>query len=64
MQLEDRLVPMYLLHRYQVEAVVKLSSGQDYDYAVKAGYLQGACRACRWTKAATRALLQTLSPKR
>ena len=36
-QLEDRLVPMYLLHRYQVEAVVKLIGGQDYDYAVKGG---------------------------
>ena len=33
--LEDRLVPMYLLHRYQVEAVVKLIGGLDYDYGVK-----------------------------
>ena len=33
--LEDRMVPMYLLHRYQVEAVVKLIGGLDYDYAVK-----------------------------
>jgi hypothetical protein len=33
--LEDRFVPMYLLHRYQVEAVVKLIGGIDYDYAVK-----------------------------
>lgn len=33
--LEDRFVPMYLLHRYQVEAVVKLIGGVDYDYAVK-----------------------------
>ena len=33
--LEDRMVPMYLLHRYQVEAVVKLIGGVDYDYAVK-----------------------------
>ena len=33
--LEDRLVPIYLLHRYQIEAVVKLIGGIDYDYAVK-----------------------------
>ena len=33
--LEDRFVPMYLLHRYQLEAVVKLIGGVDYDYAVK-----------------------------
>ncbi len=33
--LEDRMVPMYLLHRYQVEAVVKLIGGIDYDYGVK-----------------------------
>lgn len=33
--LEDRLVPIYLFHRYQSEAVVKLIGGIDYDYAVK-----------------------------
>lgn len=33
--LEDRLVPIYLLHRYQAEAVVKLVGGLDYDYGVK-----------------------------
>ena len=33
--LEDRLVPIYLFHRYQTEAVVKLIGGIDYDYAVK-----------------------------
>jgi hypothetical protein len=33
--LEDRLVPMYFLHRYQLEAVVKLIGGLNYDYGVK-----------------------------
>ncbi len=33
--LRDRLVPLYFLHRYQLEAVVKLIGGQDYDYGVK-----------------------------
>ncbi len=33
--LEDLFVPMYLIHRYQLEATVKLIAGVDYDYAVK-----------------------------
>jgi len=40
--LEDRMVPMYLLHRYQVEAVVKLIGGLDYDYAVKGPFVYKA----------------------
>jgi hypothetical protein len=33
--LQDIIVPIYLLHRYQSEALVKLIGGVDYDYAVK-----------------------------
>lgn len=33
--LRDRLVPLYFLHRYQLEALVKLVGGQQYDYGVK-----------------------------
>lgn len=33
--LEDVLVPIYLFHRYQVEAVSKLVGGMNYTYAVK-----------------------------
>lgn len=33
--LSDRLVPIYLMHRYQAEALVKLIGGVDYDYGVK-----------------------------
>jgi hypothetical protein len=33
--LEDVLVPIYLFHRYQVEAVSKLIGGMNYSYAVK-----------------------------
>ena len=32
---EEVLVPIYLAHRYQVEAVVKLIGGVDYTYAVR-----------------------------
>ncbi len=33
--LEDVLVPIYLFHRYQVEAVVKQVGGMNYTYALK-----------------------------
>ncbi len=33
--LEDVLVPVYLYHRYQVEAVVKMVGGMDYNYALR-----------------------------
>ncbi len=33
--LEDVLVPVYLYHRYQLEAVTKLVGGNDYAYALR-----------------------------
>lgn len=33
--LEEVLVPLYLMHRYQVEATTKLVGGMDYKYKVK-----------------------------
>lgn len=33
--MERRLVPVYLLHRYQVQAVAKLLGGLEYDYLMK-----------------------------
>ncbi len=35
--LEDVFVPLYFMHRYQVEAVSKVVGGLDYNYAVKGG---------------------------
>jgi hypothetical protein len=34
-EMERRLVPVYLLHRYQLEATAKLLGGLYYDYALK-----------------------------
>ncbi|TMO68429.1 zinc-dependent metalloprotease [Pseudoalteromonas aurantia] len=34
-QLEEKLVPLYLFHRFQVESAVKLIGGVDYDYEVR-----------------------------
>ncbi|MBZ5526344.1 MAG: zinc-dependent metalloprotease [Acidobacteriia bacterium] len=33
--LEDALVPLYMLHRYQVEAAAKLVGGMDYTFALR-----------------------------
>ena len=35
--LEDVFVPLYFMHRYQLEAVSKVIGGLDYNYAVKGG---------------------------
>jgi hypothetical protein len=34
-ELEEALVPLYLFHRYQVEAAAKLIGGMEYTYAVR-----------------------------
>jgi hypothetical protein len=34
-QLEDTLVPLYLLHRYQAEAAIKMIAGLDYRYSLR-----------------------------
>jgi len=34
-EMEQRLVPVYLLHRYQLKAVGKILGGMDYDYRVR-----------------------------
>jgi hypothetical protein len=36
--LEESLVPIYLLHRYQLDAVVKLIGGVNYQYELKGDY--------------------------
>ena len=48
-ELEARLVPVYLLQRYQGEALARLVGGGDFEYAtsgdVKAGLAKGGVRA-------------------
>ncbi|MEM6638810.1 MAG: zinc-dependent metalloprotease [Pseudomonadota bacterium] len=63
--IEDALVPIYLLHRYQLQAVGKLIAGQYFDYA-PAGALDGpAVRPVEESRqrAALDALLSTLTPR-
>ncbi len=38
--LEERLVPLYLLHRYQVEAAAKVLGGLSYTYALRGIYTE------------------------
>ncbi|HET7505402.1 MAG TPA: zinc-dependent metalloprotease [Kofleriaceae bacterium] len=61
--LEDALVPLYMLHRYQVEAASKLVGGVDYRFALR-GDGQVATRpvAPADQRRALTAVLATLTP--
>jgi hypothetical protein len=43
-ELEARLVPLYLLHRYQLEAVARLVGGGEFEYSTSADVRSGATR--------------------
>jgi hypothetical protein len=62
--LQEALVPVYLFHRYQVEAAAKLVGGADYRYALKGDASAPAVVAVspQQQKAAVDALLRTLQP--
>lgn len=61
-QLEERLVPIYLFHRYQIEAAGKYIGGLDYSYELKEnGQGKGGTIVdARLQKAALAAILATL----
>ncbi len=62
-QLEDTLVPLYLLHRYQTTAAAKEIGGQKYRYALRGdGQLITADVPAADQQRALGALLKTLSP--
>ena len=63
-ELEKVLVPLYYLHRYQAEAVVRLIGGVDYGYTVKGDALDHKVIPVDIDiqKNALDGLLQTLSP--
>ena len=62
--LEEVLVPIYLSHRYQVEAVAKLVGGTNYDYGVRDENLTAPVKIVdsRLQKRAMKSLLNTLHP--
>lgn len=64
--LHEALVPIYALHRYQVEAVSKLIGGAHYEYELKGDY--STPKGFQWVdpkqqQAALEALLSTLTPE-
>ncbi len=61
---EKVLVPVYLMHRYQIEAVSKIIGGVDYNYAVK-GFDNPINKAVSEPvqNAAMQVLLNTISPE-
>ncbi|NGP87304.1 zinc-dependent metalloprotease [Aliifodinibius halophilus] len=63
-KLEDTLVPMYLLHRFQIEGTVKLVGGLDYSYNLRGDSQKGPKPVADSTqRAALDAMLATLSPE-
>jgi hypothetical protein len=62
-QLEDTLVPLYLLHRYQTEAASKEIGGLDYRYALRGdGQLVTRIVSATDQQKALDAVLHTLDP--
>ena len=60
--LEDVLVPMYYLHRYQTEATAKLIGGLNYRYALKGdGQIITEFVTAEKQKAALSSILKTIS---
>lgn len=63
-QLEDTLVPLYLLHRYQVDAAVTEIGGLDYRYQLRGDGAPGpAIVGADAQQRALTAVLKTLSPE-
>jgi len=62
-ELEETLVPLYLLHRYQTEAAAKLIGGLNYRYAVRGDHaMVTEMVAPEEQRKALSAVLQTLDP--
>jgi hypothetical protein len=63
-ELEKTLVPLYLLHRYQTEASIKMIGGLDYRYNLRGdGQMNPVIVATAEQDKALTAVLKTLSPE-
>lgn len=63
-EIEAKLVPIYLSHRYQVEAVAKIVGGVDYRYALRGdGQAVAPLVDPAWQRRALKSLLDTLNPE-
>src|SRR5262249_45119611 len=62
--IEDALVPIYMFHRYQVEAASKLIGGMDYTFALRGdGQVPTRIVAPEEQRRALRAGLDTVKPE-
>ena len=62
--LEDVLVPVYLFHRYQTEAAVKVIGGQTYTYALRGdGQVATSLVPVGEQMRALKSVLRTISPE-
>lgn len=61
-ELREMLVPLYLLHRYQVEAAAKIIGAVDYNYAIAGESLSNHPVSAVWQRTALASVLKTLSP--
>jgi len=62
--IEDRLVPIYMLHRYQAEAASKLVGGMDYTFALRGdGEVATQIVAPAEQRRALAAVLETVKPE-
>jgi hypothetical protein len=63
-QLEDTLVPLFLMHRYQAEAAIKEIGGLDYRYQLRGdGQMNAAMVSPEEQTKALRAVVKTLAPE-
>ena len=63
-QLEETLVPLYLLHRYQTEAAIKIIGGLTYEYNLRGdGQPNPVIVPLKQQDAALDAVLKTLAPE-
>lgn len=62
--LQDKIVPIYLYHRYQVQAAAKVIGGMDYAYSLKGdGRQPSKMLSAAKQQAALNIMLQTLEPE-
>jgi hypothetical protein len=62
-ELEDLLVPAYMLHRYQLEAAVKSIGGVEYNYALKGEELQLEMLSPETQAECLETIMETLAPE-
>ena len=60
-ELREMLAPIYLLHRYQVQAASKIIAGVDFNYGLSGQPLSHHVVDSQWQRQALAALLQTLT---